>query len=160
MSAQTNPSVAATSVTPPSEWQQFVSAFLKNRGAAIGLLVLVLMVLSSVFAPMIAPYDPNVLNAGKEQLPPMLFGGTSEFIFGTDDAGRDTFSRILYGSRYSLLIGLAATVIAMVVGVTLGMIAAFWPKTVGKIIMLGNDILMSYPACCWRLLLPPFSARR
>ena len=145
MSAQTNPSVAATSVTPPSEWQQFVSAFLKNRGAAIGLLVLLLMVLSSALAPMIAPYDPNILNAGKEQLPPMLFGGTSEFIFGTDDAGRDTFSRILYGSRYSLLIGLAATVIAMVVGVTLGMIAAFWPKTVGKIIMLGNDILMSYP---------------
>ena len=65
MSAQTNPSVAAASVTPPSEWQQFVSAFLKNRGAAIGLLVLLLMVLSSVFAPMIAPYDPNVLNAGK-----------------------------------------------------------------------------------------------
>lgn len=145
MSAQTNPSVAAASVTPPSEWQQFVSAFFKNRGAAIGLLVLLLMVLSSALAPMIAPYDPNILNAGKEQLPPMLFGGTSEFIFGTDDAGRDTFSRILYGSRYSLLIGLAATVIAMVVGVTLGMIAAFWPKTVGKIIMLGNDILMSYP---------------
>ena len=159
MSAQTNPSVAATSVTPPSEWQQFVSAFLKNRGAAIGLLVLVLMVLSSVFAPMIAPYDPNVLNAGKEQLPPMLFGGTSEFIFGTDDAGRDTFSRILYGSRYSLLIGLAATVIAMVVGVTLGMIAAFWPKTVGKIIMLGNDILMSYPGLLLAISLvcmPPF----
>lgn len=136
---------AAPAVKPPSEWQQFTAAFLKNKGAAAGLLVLVLLVLASALAPWIAPYDPNVLHAGKEQLPPMLFGGTSEFIFGTDDAGRDTLSRILHGSRYSLLIGLAATLIAMIVGVCLGLAAAFWPKSAGKLIMLCNDILMSYP---------------
>ncbi|KLT72678.1 peptide transporter [Neisseria arctica] len=139
------PTPSALAVKPPSEWQQFVTAFLKNKGATAGLLVLALLVLSSVLAPWIAPYDPNILHAGKEQLPPMLFGGTSEFIFGTDDAGRDTLSRILHGSRYSLLIGLAATLIAMIVGVFLGLTAAFWPKSAGKLIMLCNDILMSYP---------------
>lgn len=142
--SSTTPS-AAPALKPPSEWQQFRAAFLKNKGAAAGLLVLVLMVLSSALAPWIAPYDPNVLHAGKEQLPPMLFGGTAEFILGTDDAGRDTLSRILHGSRFSLVIGLVATLIAMVLGVCLGLAAAFWPKTAGKVIMLLNDILMSYP---------------
>ncbi|WP_373747292.1 ABC transporter permease [Neisseria dentiae] len=145
MSPQTTSTATAAQVTPPSEWQQFVSAFLKNKGATAGLLILVLMVLASALAPWIAPYDPNILHSGKEQLPPLLFGGTSEFIFGTDDAGRDTLSRILHGSRYSLLIGLASTLTAMVCGVALGLMAAFWPKTLGKVIMLVNDILMSYP---------------
>ncbi|UNU73173.1 ABC transporter permease subunit [Moraxella nasovis] len=134
-----------TAPKPPSEWQQFVATFFKNKGAVIGLIVLILMVLGAVFAPVIAPYDPNILHTGKEQLPPMLFGGTSEFIFGTDDAGRDTLSRLLYGARYSLMIGLTATIIAMIIGVTLGLIAAFWPKVLGKVIMLINDIVMSYP---------------
>ncbi len=139
------PTPAAEMPAPPGEWQQFVSAFCKNKGAVAGLLVLVLMIIGALFAPLIAPYDPNILHTGKEQLPPILFGGSSEFIFGTDDAGRDTLSRLLYGGRYSLMIGLAATLGAMVVGVTLGLAAAFWPKTFGKVIMLGNDILMSYP---------------
>ena len=145
MSAHPSQPVAAP-LAPPSEWQQFVSAFLKNRGATIGLLVLLLMIIASVLAPLIAPYDPNLLHSGQEQLPPMGFGGSSTFIFGTDDAGRDTLSRILHGSRYSLLIGLSATVSAMLVGVALGMSAAFWPKSAGKFIMLVNDILMAYPS--------------
>lgn len=145
MSATPNPTVAAAPPAPPSEWQQFVSTFCKNKGAVAGLTVLILMVLGSVFAPLVAPYDPNILHTGKEQLPPMFFGGTSEFIFGTDDAGRDTLSRLLYGGRYSLMIGLSATIIAMIVGIILGMTAAFWPKILGKIIMLINDIVMSYP---------------
>jgi dipeptide transport system permease protein len=106
-----------------------------------------LMVIVAILAPTIAPYDPYELFTGKEQLPPAFFsGGDSMFFLGTDDAGRDTLSRVMYGSRYSLFIGLSATSLAMITGVSLGLSAAFWPKVWGKAVMLVNDILMSYPS--------------
>lgn len=146
MSQTTTPTTAAT-LTPPKQWQQFVSAFMKNRGAVIGLLVLIFFILIALCAPLIAPHNPYELFQGKEQLPPAFMeGGESAFLFGTDDAGRDTLSRVLYGARYSLFIGLCATTLSLFVGVSLGLMAAFWPKFLGKIIMLINDILMSYPS--------------
>lgn len=146
MSQTTTPTTAAT-LTPPKQWQQFVSAFMKNRGAVIGLLVLIFFILIALCAPLIAPHNPYELFQGKEQLPPAFMeGGESAFLFGTDDAGRDTLSRVLYGARYSLFIGLCATTLSLFVGVGLGLMAAFWPKFLGKIIMLINDILMSYPS--------------
>lgn len=132
---------------PPSSWRLFVSTFCRNRGAVLGLLVLVLMVIIALLAPSIAPHDPYELFTGKEQLPPsFLSGGDARFFLGTDDAGRDTLSRVMYGARYSLFIGLSATTLAMIAGVSLGLSAAFWPKVWGKAVMLVNDILMSYPS--------------
>ena len=78
--------------------------------------------------------------------PSFLSGGDARFFLGTDDAGRDTLSRVMYGARYSLFIGLSATTLAMIAGVSLGLSAAFWPKVWGKAVMLVNDILMSYPS--------------
>lgn len=132
---------------PPSSMRLFVSTFCRNRGAVLGLLVLVLMVIVALLAPSIAPHDPYELFTGKEQLPPsFLSGGDARFFLGTDDAGRDTLSRVMYGARYSLFIGLSATTLAMIAGVSLGLSAAFWPKVWGKAVMLVNDILMSYPS--------------
>ena len=132
---------------PPSSWRLFVSTFCRNRGAVLGLLVLVLMVIIALLAPSIAPHDPYELFTGKEQLPPaFISGGDSMFLLGTDDAGRDTLSRVMYGARYSLFIGLSATTLAMIAGISLGLSAAFWPKVWGKAVMLVNDILMSYPS--------------
>ncbi|UOO93208.1 ABC transporter permease subunit [Vitreoscilla stercoraria] len=146
MSQTTTPATAA-SLTPPKQWQQFVSAFMKNRGAVIGLLVLIASIIIALFAPLIAPHNPYELFQGKEQLPPVFMeGGDSTFLLGTDDAGRDTLSRVLYGARYSLFIGLCATTLSLLIGVSLGLMAAFWPKLLGKFIMLINDILMSYPS--------------
>lgn len=126
--------------------KEFVTAFCRNKGAVLGFLVLIIMVILAFLAPMIAPHDPFELYTGQEQLPPMFVdGGTAQFILGTDDAGRDTLSRILYGARYSLFIGLTATSLAMIAGVSLGLSAAYWPKLWGKSVMLVNDILMSYP---------------
>lgn len=133
--------------TPPSQWQLFYRTFCANKGAILGLLVLIFMVLTALLAPWIAPHDPYQLFTGQEQLPPaFISGGNSEFLLGTDDAGRDTLSRVIYGARYSLFIGLCATFLAMVGGVSLGLAAAFWPKYLGKAVMLVNDILMSYPS--------------
>lgn len=132
---------------PPSSMRLFISTFCRNRGAVLGLLVLVLMVIVALLAPSIAPHDPYELFTGKEQLPPsFLSGGDARFFLGTDDAGRDTLSRVMYGARYSLFIGLSATTLAMIAGVSLGLSAAFWPKVWGKAVMLVNDILMSYPS--------------
>mgnify|MGYP000194534989 CR=1 FL=1 len=103
--------------TPPSSWQLFLSTFCRNKGAVIGFIVLALMVLVAILAPAIAPHDPYELFTGQEQLPPaFLDGGNAMFWLGTDDAGRDTLSRVMYGARYSLFIGLSATTLAMLVG--------------------------------------------
>ena len=75
---------------PPSSMRLFVSTFCRNRGAVLGLLVLVIMVIVALLAPSIAPHDPYELFTGKEQLPPsFLSGGDARFFLGTDDAGRD-----------------------------------------------------------------------
>ncbi len=144
---QTVTQTPTQALTPPKQWQQFVRAFMKNKGAVLGLIVLIIFVLIAFLAPWLAPHDPYELFQGKEQLPPSFVdGGEAVFLLGTDDAGRDTLSRVLYGARYSLFIGLCATTLSLLIGVSLGLAAAFWPKIIGKVIMLVNDILMSYPS--------------
>lgn len=138
--------VSTTQVTMPTPWESFYRSFVSNKGAVLGLIIMLVLVIVALFANVLAPHDPLRLYTGKEQLPPAMFGGETQFIFGTDDAGRDTLSRVMYGTRYSLFIGLAATLLSAVVGVFLGLAAAFWPKRLGKFIMLINDIIMAYPS--------------
>ena len=138
---------ATASPTMPSQWELFYRSFVANRGAVLGLLAMLVLVFVAVFANVVAPHNPLELFTGKEQLPPSwLAGGDARFLLGTDDAGRDTLSRVMHGTRYSLFIGLAATVLSAVVGVCLGLAAAFWPKRFGRVVMLFNDILMAYPS--------------
>ena len=142
----TTQTAVQTAPVPPSQWQLFAATFFRNKGAVLGLIVLIIMVISALLAPLLAPHDPYQLFTGKEQLPPAFLGGEAAFPLGTDDAGRDTLSRVIYGARYSLFIGLCATGLSMLIGVSLGLSAAFWPKVWGKGVMLVNDILMSYPS--------------
>ena len=142
----TTTTAAPTAPVPPSQWQLFAATFFRNKGAVIGLIVLTCMVAAALLAPWLAPHNPYELFTGKEQLPPVFLGGEATFPLGTDDAGRDTLSRVIYGARYSLFIGLCATCLSMLIGVSLGLSAAFWPKVWGKGVMLINDILMSYPS--------------
>lgn len=141
-----NPSRSG-SPTMPSQWELFYRSFVANRGAVLGLFALLILVFVAIFANVLAPHNPLELYTGKEQLPPAwLEGGDARFFLGTDDAGRDTLSRVMHGTRYSLFIGLAATLLSAIVGVCLGLAAAFWPKRLGRVVMLFNDILMSYPS--------------
>ena len=140
---------ATSSTTPimPSQWQLFYRSFVANRGAVLGLIAMLILVAVALFANILAPHNPLELFTGKEQLPPSwMEGGDARFFLGTDDAGRDTLSRVMHGTRYSLFIGLAATLLSAIVGVCLGLAAAFWPKRLGRVVMLFNDILMSYPS--------------
>ncbi|WP_022888775.1 dipeptide/oligopeptide/nickel ABC transporter permease/ATP-binding protein [Agromyces italicus] len=107
-------------------------------GSRIALAFLVLIVLLAVFAPLVAPYDP--LKSGIPAQPPSW-----EHLFGTDRNGRDIFSRLVFGARYSLAIGLGATTLALIAGAVVGSIAATGPNWVREVIMRILDIIMSFP---------------
>lgn len=107
-------------------------------GSRIALLFLIMIVLSAVFAPVIAPHDP--LETFIPATPP-----GAEHFFGTDRLGRDIFSRLLFGAQSSLMIGLGAVILAILVGALLGSFAATSSKAVNELIMRLMDILMAFP---------------
>ncbi|WP_051259424.1 dipeptide/oligopeptide/nickel ABC transporter permease/ATP-binding protein [Schaalia suimastitidis] len=107
-------------------------------GARMALIVLVLVALASIFAPLLATHDPEFIDL-KGQAP------NAEYIFGTDNLGRDVYSRILYGGRYSLLVGICATGIALFFGAIIGSIAAVVRKSLSEVIMRMMDIIMAVP---------------
>ncbi|NGM17254.1 ATP-binding cassette domain-containing protein [Eggerthellaceae bacterium zg-887] len=109
-----------------------------SMGARVSLVVLVLIVLAAIFAPIVAPHDPLEIFLARQ--PP-----SPEFLFGTDDKGRDVLSRMIYGARYSLTIGLCATAFALFFGAIFGSIAAVARKGVSEVIMRCMDIVMSFP---------------
>lgn len=118
-------------------------AFFRDPVGAGAFALLVLIVLVCVFAPLLTSVDPRVQDLTQRLLPP-----SGEHWLGTDEFGRDLFARILYGGRLSLLIGAVSVTIGLVVGGTLGLVAAFYSKLDG-LIMRVMDVLLSFP----RLLL-------
>ena len=107
-------------------------------GARISLIVLTLIVLIAALANFIAPHDPLEIFTARQD-------PDAEFIFGTDDKGRDVLSRMMYGARYSLVIGLGATAFALVCGSIIGALAAVSRKWVSEVIMRVLDVVMSFP---------------
>ncbi|WP_051532216.1 ABC transporter permease subunit [Brackiella oedipodis] len=127
--------------------RDFFKAFAANRGALFGLIFLCLMVLLACLAPWIAPYSPiEQFREHMLQVPAWSEGGSWDFILGTDEAGRDILSRLIHGSRLSLLIGFFAVLITIIPGVCLGLIAGFYPNGAGRVIMRGTDIMLALPA--------------
>lgn len=114
---------------------------LKNRAAKVGLGVVFLTVIAAVFAPFIAPYDPIGAELDEIIQPP---SGTH--LLGTDELGRDILSRIIYGSRISLTLGIVSVGIGLFGGIPLGMIGAYWGGWADLIIMRLIDILLAFPA--------------
>lgn len=123
----------------------FWKRFSKDRVALFGLAVIVIVVLAALLAPAVAPYDPSEqfldgLTLEGAPLPP-----NERFWFGTDTNGRDQFSRLLYGARTSLLIGLLANGIAVMIGTLLGVIAGYARGFLGATIMRFTDLMMAFP---------------
>ena len=120
---------APRAVTPPSGralvLREFWANFSRNKGAVgAGVIVLALIVVA-IFAPLIAPHSPIEQYRDFVKIPPAwLDGGNWKFILGTDEAGRDILSRLMYGARLSLLIGLGTSLLSGVVGAAVGMAAA------------------------------------
>jgi peptide/nickel transport system permease protein len=124
----------------------------------ISFTVVMLMVLAAIFAPLIAPYDPfdpaslNLMNGFSSPMEPNAFTGET-FWLGTDDQGRDVFSTILYGLRISLFVGAAAVGFAMVLGISLGLVAAYVGGWVETIIMRIADVQLTFPAILVAMLI-------
>jgi peptide/nickel transport system permease protein len=110
-----------------------------NRWAMISLVVVVLLVIAAIFAPYITPYD-----YAKQDYANVLKSPSMEHPFGTDNFGRDVLSRIIYGSRYTVFIGLGCITISSILGVSLGLIAAYFSK-LDNIIMRTLDIIIGMP---------------
>lgn len=126
--------------------------------AMVSFFVVALLVLGAIFAPLIAPYDPfdpaslDLMNGYTAPMAPNDFTG-DVFWLGTDDQGRDVFSTILYGMRISLFVGFAAVAFAMVLGITLGLVAGYvggWTET---IIMRAADVQLTFPAILVAMLI-------
>lgn len=121
--------------------------FTRRKVAGFGLLFLLVVFGCALFAPWIVPYDPLAMDAIARLSPP-----DSGHLFGTDHAGRDLFSRVIYGARMALLTGIGVVVIALVFGVLLGTLSAYFPL-LGMVLMRVVDVLMGIPALLLALAL-------
>ena len=116
-------------------------AFRRNPLGALGLFLTVSMLLMAVFAPQIATHDPYKVNVPDRLQPP-----SAKHLFGTDAAGRDLFSRVVYGSRVSLRVGITVIAIAATIGVTLGATAGYFGGLIDEILMRISDLFLAFPA--------------
>ena len=121
-------------------WREAWSTFRKNRTALLGLALFVILIFVAVFANQIAPYGPDDQNLARRFRPP-----GKEFFFGTDNFGRDIFSRIVLGSRYSMIIGAVAMTVSALLGTILGAVAGFYSDVIDNAIMRFMDLLMAIP---------------
>ena len=117
-----------------------MKAILKHKVSCVGVVIIILLSLMAIFAPLLAPHDPN-----EQDLYHVLENPSRKHLLGTDDVGRDLLSRVIYGSRISLLVGVAATIFAAVIGVILGLIAGYKGGMVDMVIMRITDTFMCIP---------------
>lgn len=143
-SAIAQPSIPSPVMRRPDKslWRYAWDRFRRNRLAVLGLLFLLLMVSAAILAPWIAPYNPNAVSLAPDDL---LQAPSRAHLFGTDELGRDVYSRALFGARISLLVGFVATGVALGLGVLVGATAGSAGGKVDTLLMRCIDILMSAP---------------
>jgi dipeptide transport system permease protein len=133
---------------------EFWFYFSENKGAVIGLWFFVILVILALLAPLIAPHEPYLQYRDAVLVPPVWQeGGRWEYLLGTDAVGRDILSRLLFGARYSLFIGIVVTAIAMVAGVLVGVVAGYFRGWIDTVIMRLMDIILAFPSLLLALTL-------
>lgn len=130
------------------EWRRRLRRFVRHRPAMVSLVLLILLSLGAIFAPILATHDPDEVDLFARLAAPSL-----EHYLGTDDTGRDVVSRLLYGGRITLLVGLVSAGIAIFVGVTMGGLAGLLGGPVDSIIMRVTDGLLSIPMFFFMLVI-------
>ena len=118
-----------------SVWRRFK----RHKAGVVSLIILGIIVLTAILAPVLARHDPNAINPAFSSAP------TGEYWLGTDQMGRDVFSRLLYGTRVSLTVGVLSTLLATSIGTVLGLLAGYFGGAVDMIIMRITDMIMSFP---------------
>lgn len=123
-----------------SLWGDAVVRLSRNPGAVLGAVILIVLILAAILAPVVTRYDPVAITPGERLKPPSL-----ENWFGTDAFGRDIFTRVVYGGRISLRVGIISVVIAAGLGVTAGLIAGYFGGRTDNLIMRLVDITLAFP---------------
>ena len=131
-----------------SLWQDALRRLIQNRAAMIGGITILILIILAIFAPLIAPYSYSYQNLDIGASPPSV-----EHLLGTDVLGRDLLSRLLYGARISLLVGFVATGVALVIGVSWGIIAGYFGGKVDSVMMRIVDVLYGLPFIIFIILL-------
>ena len=133
---------------------EFWYYFSENKGAVAGLVIFILLVLIAAFAPVLAPHNPDIQDTNNLLTPPAwTVGGDWTYILGTDAVGRDILSRLIYGSRFSLFIGVVVVAIALAGGVTVGLIAGYVRGWLDTFIMRIMDVILAFPSLLLALVL-------
>ena len=152
-----NDAVALTTepqVTRNRRAAEFWFYFSENKGAVLGLIVFVALVVVALLASVLAPHAPSAQYRDAILIPPLwMEGGRSAYPLGTDAVGRDILSRLIYGAQYSLFIGVVVTAIALVGGIIIGVIAGYARGWVDTVIMRVMDIILAFPSLLLALVL-------
>ena len=139
--------IAATDTGPPSRWREFWRAFAQNRGAIIGLVLVGVLLALALGADVISPHPPNEQYREFTLTPPAWdAAGSWRFLLGTDPVGRDILSRLIHGTRLSLLIGTISVAISLTVGAILGLCAGYFRGIVDTWIMRLMDVMLALPS--------------
>lgn len=137
-----------------STWRGILRALKRNKVAQAAVGILVLVVIVGLFAPLLAPYDPSAQDLINRLKPPSwLPGGLPGHFLGTDSLGRDTLSRVLFGTRVSLLVGISATVLSGLIGTIIGIISGFYRGWTDTIFMRLADIQLAFPTILLALVI-------
>ena len=123
------------------EWRNFIKRFCKNKLAVLGLIVLVVVTIIVLVVPPLLPYDEAQIDVVAFNAPP-----SEQHVLGTDTTGRDVLSRLLYGGRVSLFVGIISTLISVAIGIPLGLLAAFYRGWFETLVMRATDIFMTIPS--------------
>ncbi|RFC62055.1 ABC transporter permease subunit [Fulvimarina endophytica] len=134
--------------------REFWYYFSENKGAVVGLWVFAAVVLIAILAPVIAPFDPTAQNRDALLIPPIWQeGGVWPYLLGTDAVGRDMLSRLIYGARYSLFIGLVVVTLSVTVGISIGLLAGYLRGWFDTVVMRVMDIILAFPSLLLALVL-------
>ncbi len=129
----------------------------KNKTALAGAVIVTAFILMGIFAPILAPHDPIAQSLYSKLKPPFWYkNGTFQYILGTDDFGRDLLSRIIYGARISMVVGVVSVSISLFFGTILGAVAGFYGGKLDNIIMRFMDLLLAFPSILLAIVIVAF----
>lgn len=137
-----------TAAVRPSRWKEIWEIALRNKLTLTGFIIVGLVVLVGLLAPVLAPYDPNLMD-----IPARLQGPSSAHPFGTDEMGRDILSRVMYGARISIAVGVIIVAVSAAIGVILGSLSGYFGGKIDQAVMAVTDMILAFPSMVLALAL-------
>jgi len=147
------PPVTVDDIVPDAPRRRFARTNVTTVIGIVGFLIVVALIAIAIFAPLIAPYDPTQRVGRPFSVP------SAEHPLGTNDIGQDLFSELIYGTRVSLTVGLVAATVALLIGTTVGILAGFYPRVLGSVLMRAVDIVLILPFLPLLIILAAYLGR-